>query len=62
MIEHLHHESSKQKDEIDKLKRKMAKMKTAMSEKDKTIAKQRNVFRDMRTLREKHKYSEKERL
>ena len=37
-------------------------MKTVMSEKDKTITKQKNVYKEMRLLREKHKYSEKERL
>ena len=40
----------------------MAKMKVMITEKDKTIAKHRTVYRDIKTLRDKHRQTEKERL
>ena len=44
------------------MKKKVNKMKAANSDKDKMIGRQKNVYREMKTLRDKHRDSEKERL
>ena len=62
LVDHLNREAAHQKSEIDRLKKKVNKMKAANTEKDKTIGRQKNVYREMKTLRDKHRDSEKERL
>ena len=47
---------------IDKLKKQVAKQKTTISDKDKTILKQGKVYKEIRTVRDKLKVSEKDRI
>ena len=60
LIEHLAYESQKQRDQIARLKKQNSKLKTKIVEKDKTISKQKNVYTEMRTIRDKFRVSEKE--
>ncbi len=43
---------------MDKLRKQVSKMKTQISDKDKTIAKHKTLYKELRTLRDKNKTHE----
>ena len=58
LAEQYRQQCEKQKEQIDKLRKQVSKMKTQISDKDKTIAKHKALYKELRTLRDKNKTHE----
>ena len=60
MLEQYRMQALKDSDQIEKLRKQVAKLKTSVTEKDKAIGKQKTLYKDLRTIRDKNKEHEKQ--
>ena len=52
--------SLQQQAKIEKLRKQASKLKVQVNDRDKQLAKHKNLYKEMRAIREKHRESEKE--